>query len=76
MKIAVIGTGYVGLVTGVSLALLGHNVVCIGREKFKIEKINKGTSPFYEPGLDNLLKKVKFTSNDFEIGQIMNDAKL
>jgi len=58
MKIAVIGTGYVGLVTGVSLALLGHNVVCIGREKFKIEKINKGTSPFYEPGLDNLLKKV------------------
>lgn len=58
MKIAVIGTGYVGLVTGVSLALLGHNIVCVGREKSKIEKINKGQSPFYEPGLENLLKKV------------------
>lgn len=58
MKIAVIGTGYVGLVTGASLALLGNEVICVGRNKDKIEKINKGQSPFYELGLENLLKKV------------------
>lgn len=57
MKIAVIGTGYVGLVTGVSLALLDHKVTCVGRDKKKIEKINEGSSPFYEPGLDKLLSK-------------------
>ncbi|RJQ26305.1 UDP-glucose/GDP-mannose dehydrogenase family protein [Candidatus Parcubacteria bacterium] len=57
MKIAIIGTGYVGLVTGVSLALLGHKVICVGRNKNKIQKINEGRAPFYEPGLDKLLKK-------------------
>lgn len=58
MKITIIGTGYVGLVTGVSLADLGHIVICVGRNKMKIDKINKGKSPFFEPGLDNLLKKL------------------
>lgn len=58
MKISIIGTGYVGLVTGVSLALQGHNVVCIGRNKKKIARINEGKSPFYEPMINRLLKKV------------------
>ncbi len=58
MKITIIGTGYVGLVTGVSLAALGHKVYVVGRDKSKIDKINAGNSPFYEPGLDILLKKV------------------
>lgn len=58
MKVTIIGTGYVGLVTGVSLASLGHSVVCIGRNREKIHKINQGKAPFYEPGLDDLLKKV------------------
>lgn len=58
MKIVVIGTGYVGLVTGISLAILGHNVICVGRNKLKIEQINQGKSPFYELGLDDLLQKV------------------
>ena len=58
MKIAVIGTGYVGLVTGISLAILGHKVICVGRNKDKIQKINKGIAPFHEPGLDNLMRKV------------------
>lgn len=57
MKIAVIGTGYVGLVTGASLAFLGHKVICVGRDRRKIQKINEGVSPFYEPGLDKLLSK-------------------
>lgn len=58
MKIAVIGTGYVGLVTGVSLSILGHVVTCVGREEGKIDKINSGISPFYEPGLNELIQKM------------------
>ena len=57
MKIAIAGTGYVGLVTGVSLAALGHEVWCIGRNRDKIAAINAGQSPFYEPGLDTLLSR-------------------
>lgn len=59
MNITIIGTGYVGLVTGAALAALGHKVVCVGREKGKIEKINRGTPPFYEPGFGELLKNVQ-----------------
>lgn len=58
MKITIIGTGYVGLVTGISLAALGHNVTCVGRNIDKIKTINSGKSPFYEPGVDTLLQKV------------------
>lgn len=58
MNIAIIGTGYVGLVTGISLALLGHHVACVGRKRDKINTINNGKSPFYEPGVDKLLKKI------------------
>lgn len=58
MKIAVIGTGYVGLVTGVSLAVLGHTVYCVGRDKAKINAINAGKAPFYEPQLEQFLKKL------------------
>ncbi len=58
MKVSVIGTGYVGLVTGVSLAKFGHDVICVGRNKDRIQAINHGISPFYEQGLDLLLKRV------------------
>lgn len=57
MKVTIIGTGYVGLVTGVSLALNNNKVVCIGRQTKKIDEINEGHSPFFEPGLDELLTK-------------------
>ena len=58
MKISIVGTGYVGLVTGLSLATLGHKVICIDNDKNKILKINKGDAPFFEPGINELLKKV------------------
>lgn len=58
MKISIIGTGYVGLVTGVGLAAYGHNVVCVDVDKNKVEKINQGQSPIYEKGLNKLLKDV------------------
>ncbi len=59
MKITIIGTGYVGLTTGVALAYLGHKVICVDKKRAKIEKLKKGIVPIYEPGIDNFLKKYK-----------------
>jgi len=57
MKICMIGSGYVGLVTGVCLAEFGMEIICVDKDKSKIEMLQKGTSPFYEPGLDDLIEK-------------------
>jgi UDPglucose 6-dehydrogenase len=56
MKVTVIGTGYVGLVSGTCLADAGHDVLCIDSDKKKIEELSKGQVPIYEPGLETLLK--------------------
>ena len=57
MKICMIGTGYVGLVSGTCFADIGHTVHCVDNNKFKIEKLISGESPIYEPGLDELIKE-------------------
>ena len=57
MRIAVAGTGYVGLVTGVCLAEHGHCVTCVDVDEKKVEIMKKGISPIYEPGLDELMVK-------------------
>ncbi len=57
MRIAIIGTGYVGLSTGVCLAEIGHEVVCIDVDEKKIEILKNGISPIYEPELEELLDK-------------------
>ncbi|OGI02498.1 MAG: UDP-glucose 6-dehydrogenase [Candidatus Margulisbacteria bacterium GWF2_38_17] len=57
MKIAVVGTGYVGLVTGTCLADLGNEVVCVDKDDEKINMLNSGKIPIYEPGLEELVKK-------------------
>jgi len=55
VEVCVVGTGYVGLVTGTCLAYLGHSVVCVDIDERKIEMLRKGQSPIYEPGLDQLI---------------------
>jgi UDPglucose 6-dehydrogenase len=57
MKIAMIGTGYVGLVSGVCFSDFGHEVVCVDKNPQKIEMLKAGKVPIYEPGLDALLEK-------------------
>jgi UDPglucose 6-dehydrogenase len=69
MKITIFGTGYVGLVTGVCLAELGNDVICVDTNPSIIEMLKKGKSPIYERGMDKLLakniakKRIAFTSN-------------
>ena len=55
MKIAVVGTGYVGLVTGSCLADVGMDVICVDVDAEKIANLHKGILPIYEPGLDDAL---------------------
>lgn len=57
MKIAMIGTGYVGLVSGVCFSDFGHDVVCVDKDPAKIEMLEAGKVPIYEPGLDELMAK-------------------
>ena len=57
MKLSIVGTGYVGLVSGVCLSESGNIVTCVDIDAAKVEKINNAQSPIYEEGLDNLLKK-------------------
>ena len=79
MKIAVIGTGYVGLVTGTCLAETGNDVICVDIDKQKIEKMRKGIVPIYEPHLDVFFQRnikqnrIKFTL-DLENG--IKDAEI
>ena len=69
MKIAMIGTGYVGLVSGVCFSDFGHDVVCVDKEPKKVEQLKNGVAPIYEPGLEDLMAKnvnagrLSFTGN-------------
>ena len=55
MRITMVGTGYVGLVSGACFADFGHHVVCVDKDASKIEALDRGVMPIYEPGLDALL---------------------
>lgn len=56
MRVCVIGTGYVGLVTGVSLAHIGHHVICVDNNEEKVKLMKAGQSPIYEPGLSEIMQ--------------------
>jgi UDPglucose 6-dehydrogenase len=59
MNISIIGTGYVGLVSGACFASIGHHVICVDVDQKKVDKINNAISPIYEKGLEKLLQKYK-----------------
>jgi UDPglucose 6-dehydrogenase len=69
MRVCVIGTGYVGLVTGVCLAHIGHNVICVDNNEEKVKLMQSGQSPIFEPGLSELMQvaiqngRIEFTTN-------------
>ena len=73
MQVCVIGTGYVGLVTGVCLAHVGHDVICVDNNEAKVKTMQAGKSPIYEPGLSELMQeaiqsdRIQFTT-DLELG--------
>jgi UDPglucose 6-dehydrogenase len=69
MKVTVFGTGYVGLVTGACLADVGHDVLCVDIDQKKVDNLNAGIIPIYEPGLEAIVKQavqhglLKFTTS-------------
>ena len=80
MKITVFGSGYVGLTTAACLANLGHEVLCVDIDEKKIKLLSSGQIPFFEPGLDVLVKKsmergnLKFTTDSkqaVEFGEVI-----
>lgn len=79
MNIAIVGTGYVGLVTGTCFSEMGVNVTCVDIDKDKIEKLKSGIIPIYEPGLDELVLKntkagrLKFTTN---LAEVLSDVDI
>ena len=57
MKIAVVGTGYVGLVVGACLAETGNDVVCVDKDEAKVRMLRRGRMPIYEPGLEEMVQR-------------------
>lgn len=79
MNIAIVGTGYVGLVSGTCFAEMGAHVTCVDVDAQKIEKLKNGIMPIYEPGLEELVKRnvgferLKFTTN---LAEVLDDVEV
>ena len=77
MKIAIIGTGYVGLTTAVVLSYLNHDVAAVDKDESKLTLLHEGKSPIHEPGIQNLLEEVwhtiRFTPS---VSEVVPEAEL
>ena len=77
MKIAIIGTGYVGLTTAVVLAYLNHDVAAVDKDQSKLDLLHQGESPIHEPGIQNLLEDVQHTIRFTpSVADVVPDAEL
>ena len=80
MKLVIVGTGYVGLVSGACFAEFGYETVCIDKDTKRIQKLKLEKCPFYEPGMDNLLSKhlneTKLLSFSLSLSETIKDADL
>ena len=80
MDVTVIGTGYVGLIQGLCLADVGHQVICVDIDEAKIQALNRGVSPIYEPGIDELIAKttvsgrLRFADTANGLGTLLGDV--
>ena len=69
MKITIIGTGYVGLVSGICFAKIGHKVTCVDKDGSKIDKLNNGQIPIFEPNLKKELE-AKYNANKKRLDEL------
>ena len=80
MKLVIVGTGYVGLVSGACFAEFGYETICVDKDIKRIQKLKLGKCPFYEPGMDNLLSKhlnqTKLLSFSTSLTESIKDANL
>ena len=80
MKLVVVGSGYVGLVTGICFAEFGHKTVCVDSNTTRISKLKSGVCPFYEKGIADLLSKhldkTNLLSFSSSLEQSMKDAEI
>jgi len=80
MKLVIVGTGYVGLITGACFAEFGYETVCVDKDTHRISKLQKGACPFYEPGIEILLDKhinqTNLLSFSSSISKAINNADL
>jgi len=80
MKLVIVGTGYVGLITGACFAEFGYETVCIDKDENRVNELNNSKCPFYEPGIEDLLKKhlhkTKLLSFSTSISQSVKDADI
>ena len=80
MKLVIVGTGYVGLVSGLCFSEFGFETVCVDKDKNRIENLNNGICPFYEPGLEDLLNKhlnkTKLLSLNVSLSEAMRDCSV
>lgn len=78
MNIAIVGTGYVGLVSGTCFAEMGVNVTCVDIDEEKVDKLRRGVIPIYEPGLDEMVRRnvdagrLRFTT---DLTEVLDDVR-